>query len=188
MRVPSGQSGGWKSIHYKVKERPLNAYFNLPKQPQTESEAKIFKCPSDLGDFGTDELSSYSSRGTSYGTNILLVGQEQIGQLADSETEELKNLRTELNARLPNLRRDRVDGFTRLLLIGDMPGAFEWLPHYRHPDQHNWHGNKYNWAFLDGHVQFLRIRKGLFITSEYTVIPFKDLYELALQAQLSLDE
>jgi len=36
---------------------------------------------------------------------------------------------------------------------------------------------------MDGHVQFLRMKKGVFITSEYTVIPFKELYGLAKEAQ-----
>lgn len=61
----------------------------------------------------------------------------------------------------------------------------EWLPDYPHSNRHNWHGhlNRYNWAFMDGHVQFLQMRKGLFVTTEYTVIPFKELYSLANKAQ-----
>ena len=177
--------GGWKSARYRVKERPLNAYLNLPKQPQTEPEAEVFKCPSDLGDYATDELSCYSLRGTSYGTNILLIGQEKIGSLAQDADEALEKLEYEMNERLPGLRRSGVDGSPRLLLIGDMPGTLEWVPRYPHPEQHDWHGrqNRYNWAFMDGHVQFLRMKKGVFITSEYTVIPFKELYGLAKEAQ-----
>jgi hypothetical protein len=38
-------------------------------------------------------------------------------------------------------------------------------------------------AFLDGHVKFLNIRKGYYVTSEYLVLPFEDLRELALQVQ-----
>ena len=66
-----------------------------------------------------------------------------------------------------------------------MPGAMEWIPDYPDPNQHDWHDHQdmYNWAFMDGHVKFMRIRKGLFVTSKYTVIPFKELYQVAGKAQ-----
>jgi hypothetical protein len=38
-------------------------------------------------------------------------------------------------------------------------------------------------AFLDGHVGFIKIRKGLYVTSEYNVLPFEDLYKLAREVQ-----
>jgi hypothetical protein len=39
-------------------------------------------------------------------------------------------------------------------------------------------------AFLDGHVEFIRIRKGLYVTPEYCVLPFAELYGLALKVQM----
>jgi hypothetical protein len=38
-------------------------------------------------------------------------------------------------------------------------------------------------SFLDGHVKLLKIRKGLYVTEQYSILPFKDLYGLAIQIQ-----
>jgi hypothetical protein len=38
-------------------------------------------------------------------------------------------------------------------------------------------------AFLDGHVAFTKIRKNYYITDDYSVLPFKDLYGLAYKVQ-----
>jgi prepilin-type processing-associated H-X9-DG protein len=71
----------------------------------------------------------------------------------------------------------------RVLLIGDYGWGDQWLPRY--PPGPFWHDRRYyyNVAFLDTHVQFLRIRKGLYYTPEYTVLPFEDLWPLAKRDQ-----
>ena len=48
-----------------------------------------------------------------------------------------------------------------------------------------WHrkADYHNMAFLDGHVRFQNIRKGFYVTSEYWVLPFEELKELALEVQ-----
>jgi prepilin-type N-terminal cleavage/methylation domain-containing protein/prepilin-type processing-associated H-X9-DG protein len=167
--------GGWEGILFQGQPRPLNKYFSLPPTPQSESEAKLFRCPADKGDTGSP---FYITHGTSYSTNILLIGQNKIGWLPSTE---LKNA---INARLKNLNRSRVDNPARLLLIGDYCWGFQWLPS-PYPQGAYWHGRKchYNVAFLDGHVDFLHIHKGLYITPEYTVLPFKDLCDLAQRVQ-----
>jgi hypothetical protein len=38
-------------------------------------------------------------------------------------------------------------------------------------------------AFLDSHTQFLNIHKGFYITDQYTVVPFIELYDLAYEVQ-----
>jgi prepilin-type processing-associated H-X9-DG protein len=177
--------GGWKSLKYPTATRPLNSYLSIPNCPESESEAKVFKCPSDTGDIGTKAFSSFSYRGSSYRTNILLVGQEQVGPLAGEETEELRTLRQEINSRLPHLRFSSIGHPERLLFVGDSPWAVQWLfpPYGEGPSWHEHHIH-YNLSFLDGHVKFLQINKGRLINSGYTVIPFEELYELARDAQL----
>ncbi len=68
---------------------------------------------------------------------------------------------------------------------GDFAWSTQWLPNL-YPHGTPWHGRccHYNMAFLDGHVAFLKIRKGLFVTDEYRVLPFRDLYGLAHQEQV----
>ena len=48
-----------------------------------------------------------------------------------------------------------------------------------------WHNKPdcHNLAFLDGHVAFLNIRKGYYVTDEYCVLPFEDLCSLAHEVQ-----
>ena len=38
----------------------------------------------------------------------------------------------------------------------------------------------YNLAFLDGHIAFVKIRRAYYVTDDYSVIPFKDLYRLGI--------
>jgi len=177
--------GGWKGIKYPTAKRPLNPYLSLPDYPETESQAKVAKCPSDQGDVGTRSFSSFTYYGTSYRTNILLIGQTQIGPLGEA-TEAIVKLRNRINEKLPHLRFASVNSPNRLLLIGDSPWGIQWLPP-PYPEGMNWHKRSlhYNVAFLDGHIDFLGIKKGIFVSSEYTVIPFKQLYGLAREAQES---
>lgn len=166
--------GGWKGIRFPNQKRVLNKYFGLPDLPESENEAMIFKCPVDGGSRG---VPFYSMVGTSYQTNILLIGQDQVAPQPSEE------LRQEINNRLMDLNLSKVDNPSKLLLVGDYTWGSQWLPGY--PKGPDWHGRSlhYNVAFLDGHVDFLKIRKGLFITDKYTVLPFEELYELAYSVQ-----
>jgi prepilin-type processing-associated H-X9-DG protein len=49
----------------------------------------------------------------------------------------------------------------------------------------SWHNlpNYHNVAFLDGHVEFLFIRKGLYVAPTYRVQPFEELDNLAASVQ-----
>jgi prepilin-type N-terminal cleavage/methylation domain-containing protein/prepilin-type processing-associated H-X9-DG protein len=165
--------GGWKGERYPNKVRPLNKHLGLSELPQSKNEARVFKCPGDIGADGP-----YCSIGTSYQTNILVVGENQTGPFGSVE------LTNAINKKLLNLNRSQVDNPAQVLLVGDYHWASQWMPS-PYPRGQNWHGRccHYNLAFLDGHVEFLRIRKGLFVTDEYSVIPFRNLYGLASKAQ-----
>ena len=172
--------GGWRGIYPTLmnEPRPLNKYFYLPSLPESENEAQIFRCPADDGGVIGFGLPFYGSVGTSYQTNVLLIGQDQKGWLPSKE------LLDEINRRLVGMNLSRADNPARLLMIGDYGWANCWEPRlFRVGD---WHGRRchHNLAFLDGHVEFLHIRKGLYITEEYTVLPFQDLYGLAREVQV----
>ncbi len=175
--------GGWEGIVFLNTPRPLNPYLGLPEIPESEDEAKVFKCPADKGGLMGTNLPLFSYMGTSYQTNHYLIGPDKIGTLPTLGVA----LRNRINARLKNLNINRVDGHSRLVLIGD----YGWLNQSRPvvPRIGDWHGRDYyhNMAFMDSHVDFLRIRKGLFVAPEYTVLPFKDLCSLAKQVQVDED-
>ncbi len=173
--------GGWKGYSGLGLNRPLNSYLGLPLDITTENVAKIFRCPSDSGgafSYPPQDL-AYDIFGNSYNTNTMLIGQTQIPIPRDPRMQ----LHIEINRRLKNLNVNKVSNSSRLLLVGDNNWLTEWK--YNTPHSKDWHDKPrhYNLAFLDGHVGFIKIRKGLYVTSEYSVLPFEQLYKLAHEVQ-----
>lgn len=167
--------GGWKGTSSPDTVRVLNKYVGLPDIPQTEDEAGLFNCPAAKTSGGP---SPYDSVGTCYHTNCLLIGENQTGLLGSTVITDA------INVVLPNLSIEKVDYPSRLLLVGDYAWWTQFTPLFLYGTP--WHGRccYYNTAFLDGHVEFIKIRKGLFITNDYTVLPFKGLYGIARQEQV----
>lgn len=178
--------GGWKGM-VDFSPRPLNRCLNFAPVLETKNEAKVFCCPADVGGVPGYALRQkvYIYLGTSYQTNSLLIGPPQIPVRND----QFKTVHEEINKRLENLNRNRVDNPSRLLLIGD----YGWVNQLRptpHPrpewkELAEWHerADYHNLAFLDGHCEFLNIRKGFYVTDEYSVLPFEELYGLAREVQ-----
>jgi prepilin-type N-terminal cleavage/methylation domain-containing protein len=164
--------GGWKGIFVPVRPRPLNKYFSLPDIVQSEPDRGPFKCPADNGGF----LPAYTMYGTSYRTNHLIIGPDQVQWLP---------IKDEINKLLPNLSLSSVANPPRLLLIGDYGWVDQWWPDPHWDLRLEWHSRccSHNVAFLDSHVEFRKIQKGLYVTDEYTVLPFRDLYGLAREVQ-----
>jgi len=182
--------GGWQGQYTQGQDpfpRPLNPYLGLSPTLATEPEARVFCCPADCGGVPGYAVHTrvYRYLGTSYLTNILLVGQNQVLVLDDA----FKTLHEEINRRLPYLRVDQVYNPARLLLIGDYGWLNQWkpvpLPRDDWKELAEWHRSPdcHNMGFLDGHVRFICIEKGLYVGDEYTVLPFKGLYGLAREAQ-----
>ena len=189
--------GGWKGIKgwwprplnkYVGLNDPINKYVGLDDPNEVmEDDAKVFCCPSDRGGIPGAFLrdKAYRVHGTSYHTNIFLIGQNQCGSFSNNTAV----LDQKISERLPNINRSEVVNPSRLLLIGDYGWINQWKPK-AHPykewkDLAEWHSKVdcHNMAFLDGHAKFLNIRKGYYVTSEYWVLPFEDLRVLALDVQ-----
>jgi prepilin-type N-terminal cleavage/methylation domain-containing protein/prepilin-type processing-associated H-X9-DG protein len=173
--------GGWEGYGGLGLNRPLNSYVGLPPDITTENVAKIFRCPSDSGgvfSYPPQDL-AYNIFGNSYNTNTMLIGPDQIGIPRDRHMQ----LHIGINKQLKNLNVNKVSKSSLLLLVGDNNWLTEWK--YVTPHSKDWHGKlrHYNMAFLDGHVEFIKIRKGLYVTSEYNVLPFEELYKLAREVQ-----
>ncbi len=179
--------GGWKGLRGWW-PRPLNPYaLGAAIDPNDGQGAQLFHCPSDRGGVPGGSLRErvYDLHGTSYQTNIFLVGQDSCTAFSNGTAE----LDLAISAQLPNLNVNRVASHTRLLLIGDYGWVNQWKPK-PHPQVEwkelaEWHGKAdcHNMAFLDGHAAFMNIRKGFYVTSEYCVLPFQSLYGLAEQVQ-----
>ena len=179
--------GGWKGLRGWW-PRPLNPYaLGAALDPNDWQGARLFHCPADRGGVPGGSLHErvYDLHGTSYQTNIFLIGKDSCTAFSDRTAD----LDLAIAAQLPNLNVSRVAGHTRLLLIGDYGWVNQWKPR-PHPqiewkEWAEWHGKAdcHNMAFLDGHVAFTNIRKGFYVTSEYCVLPFQSLYGLAEQVQ-----
>jgi prepilin-type N-terminal cleavage/methylation domain-containing protein/prepilin-type processing-associated H-X9-DG protein len=178
--------GGWRGIkqYYPC---PLNRYVNLPDDVKDESQAGLFLCPADRGGMPGRYFYEkvYHVIGTSYQTNIFLIGQTACGQFSDHTAE----LDAQISARLDGTHLNQTAHPSRLLLIGDFGWINQWKPkphaYSEYKTQAEWHGRAdcHNMAFLDGHVDFIRISKGYYITKDYSIVPFKDLYALAQEVQ-----
>jgi len=169
--------GGWKGRAGFALSRPLNPYLKLPLEIKMRSEAKVFQCPADSGGIFNrpPQQLAYDYFGNSYETNFMLIGPNQIPVPADDREELLQ----EVNERLRDLSRGDVSEPVRLVLLGDNNWVTQWDESL--PPGSYWHGRRdsYNMSFLDGHIEFVRIRKGPFLTPEYRVLAFADLDQLA---------
>ncbi|UCG59439.1 MAG: type II secretion system protein [Phycisphaerales bacterium] len=182
-----GWNGTWNPDQSSSYPRPLNRYLNLAPELETENSAKVFCCPADRG--GTPGYAVrtrvYIHWGTSYNTNIFLIGQDSCYPFS----EKTQPLDEEISIRLPYLHRSIISNPARLLLIGDYGWINQWKP-APHPNQEwkelaEWHGRVdcHNMAFLDSHCSFLNIRKGIYVADEYTILPFEELNALAYEVQ-----
>ncbi|MBN1509418.1 MAG: prepilin-type N-terminal cleavage/methylation domain-containing protein [Sedimentisphaerales bacterium] len=182
--------GGWRGLQNEKGwwPRPLNPWVGLPDPDGvTERTAKVFCCPSDRGGIpGWFYLEkAYRTNGTSYQTNIFLVGPDSCKPFSACTAE----LDLEIAKRLPNLNLNQVANHSLMILIGDYGWVNQWnptpLPEVEWKEQAEWHGrtDHHDVAFLDGHVEYTEIRQGFYVTSEYRVLPFAVLDELAGKVQ-----
>lgn len=182
-----GGQEGTESVFIGV-ERPLNRYLSLPSicgqwtgTAGTSSRigagaASVFHCPPDDGD---DRVrpTYFDSFGTSYTTNMFLIGPEQIDDTDLDPTDCGRMILEETNRRLPRMTETNVAHPTQVVLVGD--GGWMWTFRPLVPISHRaeWHDRhcRHNLAFLDGHVDFVRVRKGMYVDSAYQIMPFGDL-------------
>ncbi|MCK4659193.1 MAG: hypothetical protein KAV82_06685 [Phycisphaerae bacterium] len=162
----------------KPKPKPLNPHLSLPLV--IRDDAEVFHCPSDRGSpyAGPTHFDYY---GTSYHTNVMLVGQNKIQ--FNPFTDPCRYVLNKVNRRLSGIRRSQIGNESRLILLGDHGWYNEWGRGTNYVIEWHHHRATHNVAFMDGHVSFMRIHKGVHVTPEYVVIPFKDLADEACQCQ-----
>jgi len=163
--------GGWQGKGGYAIRRPVSDCLNM--DPNSENSTEIFHCPADSGGIlgRPPQEKAYQYYGNSYQANTLLVWVPRPGGPYGELYKEIDN-------RLGHLTPGKVSEPSRLLFFGDTNWVTQWSPFF--PAGVDWHGkaDHYNFAFLDGHTDFLEIQKGPFVTSEYRVLPFKELDEL----------
>jgi prepilin-type N-terminal cleavage/methylation domain-containing protein len=160
--------------------RPLNPFLDLPGIVKDPASAEVFHCPCDTGGVPFINASPFDQYGTSYQMNILVGDQTGINVVQGTH----QSLYAAIKARLPHMNISRAADPTKLLLMGDYGWVYRWMPGQWPITE--WHGEVscYTFAFLDGHADFIKIRKGLFLTPEYRVQPFEELDDLASAVQV----
>jgi prepilin-type N-terminal cleavage/methylation domain-containing protein/prepilin-type processing-associated H-X9-DG protein len=150
--------------------KPLNNYFKLGQITRVGGE--VFSCPSDTGTRFV-RPSAFTYYGTSYYPNNLLIGQNQVTIPPGDPCEAACGLWTGVNRKIAKLTRAGIQDGSRVILIGDYSWLDNWDPSVS-TDFPYWHQTRamHNLAFVDGHVEFVRIRKGIHVDKRYTVIPF----------------
>jgi prepilin-type processing-associated H-X9-DG protein len=169
INMNSNYGGKQGAIRPFQKSKPLNMYVQLPDV--VYEGAEVFMCPSDRGS-RLVQPSYFDYMGTSYQMNPMLVGQSRVFV---PKTDPCAELRGRLNKQLRMVNRSRAGNPSKLLLMGDYGWVAEsvaWSD-----DRIEWHDAvaTHNIAFLDGHVDFVRIDKGLHATQNYNLYPFKGL-------------
>lgn len=175
--------------------KPLNTYLGLERivslftpdgARRQVGTGEVFRCPSDGG---TEDArpSSFEYYGTSYLTNEFLIG----GAIVISPTDPAATALEKVVARLTGLHDGLVDSDpSTLLLMGDA-GWLNATLRSRLLERIEWHRQRarHCLAFRDGHAEYVPVKKGLYVTSDYSLIPFRELgYEVAQTQRGVLDE
>lgn len=185
--------GGWKGLINRA-PRPLNRLVGLGGTLEDEELAGVFRCPADTGgtSLAMPRVPSCRYWGTSYRTNIFLIGQNKYDPFNPPTTNELDE---KISGRLRSLHISQVTASpANLMLIGDQGWLSQWQfmpPAVKSSWERllkpytEWHIKPecYNLAFMDGHTALTKIRKAYYVTDDYSIIPFKDLYVLANKVQ-----
>ncbi len=185
--------GGCKGI-IGLSPRPLNRFVGLAETLEDDKSAKVFCCPADTGGVPgpAPREKAYRYLGTSYQTNLFLIGPSSCTPIGGTKTEDLE---LEICNRLEKLNINKVTASSaRLVLIGDQGWIYQckqmtpaakltWEQQYK--PYAEWHvkPDSYNLAFMDCHTAFVKIRRAWYVTDDYSILPFKDLYPLAYQVQ-----
>ncbi len=177
INMNTNYGGKQGSLRPFQKSKPLNMYVRLPDV--VFEGAEVFKCPSDRGSRRV-QPSYYDYMGTSYQMNPMLVGQSQVYV---PSTDPCAELRGRINKQLRMVNRSRAGNPSKLLLMGDYGWVAEWVAWS--DDRIEWHFKEatHSVAFLDGHADFVRIEKGLHVTQNYNLYPFKGLETELLACQ-----
>ncbi|MBK8913528.1 MAG: type II secretion system protein [Phycisphaerales bacterium] len=162
--------------------KPLNPFVSLPAKLPVGAGLGPFLCPNDKG--GTIVLpSSAVYHGTSYSCNPFLVGENV--QLPPPGP--LRDAFIEINRRRmsrPLTETEVGVNASELVLMGDWP----WYADTRFDFKVHWHGRPrtHMLGFLDGHVEFVKIRQGLYVGPGYGLIPYNDLRGVFAEGQIEI--
>lgn len=174
--------GGWKGTGSSTPAiRPLNKYLQLDVRPTSSSSTKVFRCPADIGGEGY-QSEAYVTFGNSYYLNRFFVS----GVLPTRHPrEEFTVLLREIRQYQGPVNLDQIREPSRLAGIGDHGWLDQVDPIGMFYCGGGWHGREHwhNLAFMDGHMAYVEIRKGIFESEPYRMLPWPELWRRANELQ-----
>lgn len=174
--------GGWQGEGSPKGNRPLNAYMGIPIYTEDSTEANQFLCPADQG--GKDYFGkAYTYYGNSYNANHFLMGPRT--PVPSWVKEPWQSLYPVINETSYSLKYSTIKNPGKLLFVGDHNWTTQWDPLDIWHCGGTWHKrhHNYNLSFLDGHVEFVLIRKGMFHGQRYRIFPSVEISNQILEQQ-----
>ncbi|MFN0135169.1 MAG: type II secretion system protein [Phycisphaerae bacterium] len=198
MQTVFGGKHGTFDTDFHVK-RPLNPYLGLPRElgeATYDNEtgvinvtggggAEVFRCPADSG-WKTRVPTVFDAHGNSYQSNLVVVGPPQLQtNPSDPVNPQLIEMNALLRSSAMSVSRFDVPP-SDILLAGD----FDWYIAFERQQEPlaDWHAKRwsYNLLYFDGHVEFRRVRKGVYVDSDYSMFPVRRLADAARVAQVEI--
>lgn len=185
--------------------RPLNKSLGLPSVPQGPSAADLFWCPSDRGELighvredGVEEFVHaryYDYYGNSFRANRYLIGpRPPLFSQADPCYQVIADALVHLDYSDEDdtVNPPDMPTHSRLLVLGDFGWDASWYGGGSTFEPPQWHGRRsdrphsywHDIAFMDGHVAFTEIIRGMHVRPDYTVIPFRALQPAFIECQI----
>lgn len=172
-------------VPYNPVLRPLNPFLGLPAVVGTltrgadggvtragTKEAEIYRCPGDGGDEAI-RPSYFEYYGNSYFANELIVGQTIYAPQPDDPC---RSILQPLVPRIARLSEGQIADPSRVAFVGDGGWTLTFNRRVPPAQRAEWHAARrgHNLLLADGHVDFLRVRKGIWVDDRYRVMPLGD--------------
>jgi hypothetical protein len=171
VRNPNYTFGGWMGRYYRERFRPVNPYLGLPAMDAAERDATLFRCPTDkVQDLNRAIFGSiYADMGNSYQANGMLV----LPHYLPIVKEPWAAINVKIRA-CGRARRDNVFQSSRMLWFGDSSWYTQWDPLADRCTGRHGRRHYHCVAFLDGHVAFVEIIRGLYdVDGGYRIQPHR---------------
>lgn len=148
----------------------LNKSLGMPLK--VEKGAEVFKCPLDRGS-GFIRPSCFDAFGSSYFMNHMLVGPDHLTLFKQMDC--YNELRA-VSRRMGTVKDSQLANESKLILAAEYGWRNRWNPFGFDILDFDFHQkpNHHNVVFMDGHVEYVEIRRGIHWNKKYTVIPFRD--------------
>lgn len=182
----SGSNGGlWKgfdggSYYIPSAERPVSAYMYRPSQLGETERLPMFRCPSDahsrrVAPMGLDigDMSAYEDIGTSYHLNWHWFElQTRVPGIAQDDNRDIDRVRRGQRVWWKYMQRNAA----RFVTLLEDPADYALAKHVRIEGNHR-KFSKHNFAFLDGHAEYLYADTRYLRGADWTVVDEAPPYE-----------